>query len=114
MTDNYLNGIPAGSINEVYLYNALVSQKISFDYQVPIMGGRWSPFGQVVDFVCYLPYAQPVQVFGPHWHTGHLGALDGLKLALLENYYRRPVLVVWSTEIESQEQADQWVRSHIR
>ena len=109
-----LGGVKAGSVNEVYLYEALTQLKIPFDYQVPIMGGRWSPFGQVVDFVCYLPFAQPVQVFGPHWHTGHLGALDSLKLALLEQYYRRPVLVAWSYEIDTPEMALAWARAKVR
>lgn len=111
--DTYLNGIQAGSNTEVFMYYGLTKLEIRFDYQVPLFGGRSVAGGQVLDFLAYIPYTQPIQTMGPYWHTGHLGAADAYKLARISNYYNRECLVVWSYDVLSVEDAIGWIKKNI-
>ena len=110
--DTILGGVQAGSVTEVYIYNALAKYEIPFDYQVPLFGGKSVSGGQVLDFLVYIPYKQPIQTMGPHWHTGHLGVNDAFKLARISSYYGRETLVVWSFQVDSQEDGFNWVKKN--
>lgn len=92
---------------------ALWKYKVTFEYQVSIRGGMLFRGGQVVDFICYLPTAVPLQVFGEHWHKGQLAAEDQLNLAILGEYYGREPIVLWGSELATQEQANQVVKERL-
>lgn len=92
---------------------ALWKYKVTFEYQVSIRGGSLFRGGQTVDFLCYLPTAVPLQVFGEHWHQGQLAAEDQLNLAILGEYYGREPVVLWGSELGTQEMTDQVVKQRL-
>jgi hypothetical protein len=88
---------------------ALGMLRIDFAYQVGIMGGRRFAGGQVVDFVLYIPWAQPVQVFGQYWHSGD----EVFSLANIQRVYGRPALVAWDYELRSIRDAVAWIKRSV-
>ena len=62
-------GQTAGSTNEYNVAVALGKLKLTFSYQVPILGGRNFRGGAVIDFmVNTVPVPTPVWVQGDYWH----------------------------------------------
>jgi|GEM_PF-2496475 len=64
-----VQGRTAGSLNEYNVAIALGMLKLTFEYQVPIMGGRNFRGGSVIDFMVHtVPIPTPVWVQGDYWH----------------------------------------------
>lgn len=95
-----IQGIAPGSKEEWRLAMALSQAGIQYRYQVPIYGGNLRG-GQIVDFVAYIPYPQPVQVFGEHWHPGELDDQERFNLARIEQIYGRPAKIFWASDLTS-------------
>lgn len=110
-TGSSVFGIPVGSKEEYRVAVALDKMKIPFDYQVPVYGGRSLRGGQVIDFVLYLPYGQPLQVFGEYWHRNEMSQKDRLNLSRIEQVYRRECWVVWAEQLQTQRQADETIEN---
>lgn len=98
---------------EVYFANALLKNKIDFYFQYLIGRNRGLRGAIVVDFVIRRPFYQPIEIYGEYWHKGQLGADDRLKLAIEASYFGRETIVIWATELESQEEADMYVKTKI-
>jgi len=92
---------------------ALSKFGVDYRYQVSYFGGRWFRGGQVIDFVVYNPWPQPVQVYGEYWHTGQLGSEDTLKLARIRLVFGRDAIILWGNELQDQEQANRTVRAKV-
>lgn len=76
---------------ELIVYDWLTQKGISFDYQVPLGGGRTTKFGQVLDFAVYGGgdvSAWPVQ--GDYWHErAEVKASDEMdKIQALASYIK--------------------------
>jgi len=108
-----IQGRRAGSREEWRLAQALIERRIPFDYQVSVFGGTRVRGGQVIDFIVYVPFAQPVQVFGAYYHSNYQSGEEWLGLRMIERRYRRPVIIIWDYDLESVEEARQAVRSKI-
>lgn len=98
---------------EVYIALALEKYRIKFDYQYALFQTPGVRGSIIVDFVLHNPFAQPLEVYGEHWHTGKLSADDRLKLQLTQKHFKREVLIVWDYECDDQDKANQWVRGHV-
>lgn len=104
-----IQGETPDSWQEVYFAFALEKYKIPYEYQWFIgKGGLRGTI--VVDFVLSLPFRQPVEIFGRHWHEGELGADDRMKLSIEAQYFGRETIVIWSDELPDQDAADEYVR----
>lgn len=112
-TPGPVQGVTPGSLEEWRVAVALDRLKIAFRYQVPVNGGRLLRGGQVVDFVVYNPFAQPVEVKGEHWHLGALGVDDPLKDQIEAMIYGRLPIILWAVELQTLEMAYQTVRRKI-
>jgi len=99
---------------EYRLAQALYKNKLEFIFQFPILGGRRVAGGMVVDFLVYTPFSVPVEVFGEYWHGTYLRGKDKIKIAILENYFKREVKIAWSGDLETDEMAMNWVRSNLK
>lgn len=108
-----VQGRQAGSREEWRLAQALNERRIPFQYQVSVFGGTRVRGGQVIDFVVYLPYAQPVQVFGAYYHSNYKSAEERFGVSRIEQRYGRPVIIIWDYDLESVEEARQAVRRKI-
>ena len=93
------------SLNELMVGTALDRAGIDYLFQVSYWGGRTVRGGQVLDFLVFTPFELPLQVFGEYWHEGQLGSKDKLKLALLEQFFGRDIVVIWSNESMTVEDA---------
>lgn len=109
-----IQGRRPGSREEWRVAQALNKLHVRYRYQVGLFGSRRLRGSQVLDFLVYNPYPQPLQVFGEYWHPGELDPQERLQLIQLENYYRRPVIVLWARDLADQELADQAVREALR
>lgn len=107
-----VQGKQPDSWQEVYFAAALDKHKIPYIFQYVLFKRRFLRGAVVVDFVLYNPFAQPVEIFGRHWHEGAMGVGDKLKLELERKYFGRETIVVWSDEIATPEMAEQYVKSH--
>jgi hypothetical protein len=99
-----IRGREAGSINEVYVAQALDRLKFDYMYQVAI-GNPQVRGAVIIDFVVMAPFPQPLEVYGNYWHTGQLGSDDKLKLAIEEQKYGRETIIVWGDETDTPEKA---------
>ena len=107
-----LRGLKASS----YEYNfgmALEHFGVDYLFQVSYWGGRDIRGGQVLDFLVWNPFEQPVQIFGEYWHEGQLGSQDKFKLALLEQHFNKKVLIYWGPDVGTYEDALETVRREI-
>ena len=93
------------SYNELMVGTALERAGLDFLFQVNYWSGRSIRGGQVLDFLVFAPFETPVQVFGEYWHEGQLGSKDKLKLAILEQFFGRDIVVIWSNESRTVEEA---------
>ena len=71
----FIRGIKAGSKEELWVSLALEKIEITtgwtWEYQIPIYGGRQLAGGQVVDFLVQTPGRPTVlDPMGKYWHTG--------------------------------------------
>jgi hypothetical protein len=89
---------------------ALWRFEVRFDYQVWIRGGTRLRGGQILDFLTYIPYPQPLQVFGDYWHRVQLRSEDRFKLAVLRQIYHVEPLVLWGRWLQTQQQTNEAVR----
>lgn len=117
MSDQILiQGIAAGSTNEVNVAYALSKLELQFDYQYVygIYGVRGS---QIIDFLVYtVPKPTPLFVHGRYWHTGKRATEDKLKMAELESQTHRfwdtPV-IIWEEDCETVDDAIEAVRKEL-
>jgi len=107
-----VHGIEA-NIPEYNVALALDKFKIPYEFQVWIRGGRTLRGGLVVDFVVYNPFEQPVEIFGEYWHSGQLGADDRLKLIMEFKQYKKQTIIIWGSEAETPELAENAVRTKL-
>lgn len=87
---------------------------LSFEYQVPELGG-WAPGGTIIDFVVYKAGAlRPIALFvdGARWHAGAKAPYDQIKRSRLENERGYEVMVI-EDEAESAESARVWIKENI-
>lgn len=108
-----VQGRRAGSHNEAYVAAALDKWKIRYDYQVPLVGGTSERGGIVLDFLCYMPWQQPVEVQAGIWHKGARGQYDFLKLAIEENIFKVKVVEFFEHESNSYEAAVRAVKEKL-
>lgn len=105
-----IKGKRAGSREEWRLAVAMDRARIPYDYQVSVYGGRRFAGGQVIDFVAFIPFPQPIQVFGVYWHSRRDEAFS---LANIQRIYRRPALVAWDYELTSIQDATSWLQRKV-
>lgn len=110
-TGGQVQGIPIGSKEEWRVALALEKHGVQFAYQQSIYGGRALRGGQVVDFILYLPYAQPLQVFGNYWHRNEMSQRDSFNLERIRQVFRRECWVLWAEQLQTQAQADEAIAS---
>ena len=106
-----INGLRPGSREEWRVAVAGWTLKIPFDYQVEIRGGVRVRGGQGIDFVFHTPFATPVFVMGRYWHR--MDAEEQLKVMIAEQYFHRRVVLLWDSELSTQEQAINTVRERL-
>lgn len=101
------------SSNEYYVALSLEKHKVNYRFQVPIYGGRQIRGGIIVDFTivgtAHTPMITPVEVFGEHWHTGTLAGEDSFKLAVEQQYFKVPPIILWGNETSDEEIAERTV-----
>lgn len=110
-------GKKASSKEEWRIAIALDKVGLSYEYQLPIGGGRSVRGGMVLDFLVYTkPLPTPLLVQGKYWHTGRKGRFDPFNEAriksLLGGRSSQPK-EVWDYEIPNQSLADSWVRRNL-
>ena len=108
-----IQGRQPDSIEEARVANALDKYHVDYIYQYPIMGGRRVRGGQIVDFLLRNPFPTPLQVFGEYWHKAELSAGATLGLVILRNYFGRDPVVLWGSELETQEEANETIRRKV-
>jgi hypothetical protein len=84
---------------------ALDRFKVNYQYQVPIRGGNLLRGGQLLDFLLFIPTAQPLQVFGDYWHRAQLKNFDRFKLAIIQQIYGVEPEIIWGSEVQTQAEA---------
>lgn len=89
------------TLNEYNVGIALTKHGREYLFQVSYWGGRSIRGGQVLDFLIFTPFEEPLQVFGNYWHEGQLSSEDKYKIALLEQFLNRDLLIVWGRESET-------------
>lgn len=104
-----IHGVQAGSKEEWRFYKSLIKYDIAFQYQVAIDGGRNVPGGQVVDFVLYIPYTQPVFIHGVYWHKDT--DENRFKFDRATQEFGREPDIVWDYEIPDQGACDSLVKA---
>uniref|UniRef100_A0A6M3KTR4 Uncharacterized protein n=1 Tax=viral metagenome TaxID=1070528 RepID=A0A6M3KTR4_9ZZZZ len=108
-----IHGQVPGSTEEWRVAVALERYKIDYSYQVPLFGGRL-PGGQILDFVVYIPFPTPLQVFGKYWHSTQTSGAESLAVAALMRYYEREPIIIWDYEIPDQEEANKVVKERVK
>lgn len=87
---------------------------VEFRYQVPVMGGSMVRGGQILDFLLLLPPSPiPLQVHGNYWHRAQLKNEDRFKHQLLQQQYGIEPIILWGSELQTQEEANARVREVI-
>lgn len=108
-----IQGMAPMSVQEWRLAVALGKFDIQYEYQVQINSSRFVRGAQIVDFVAYVPFKVPIQVFGAYWHRGQLDPEETLDLAVIENYFQHEVVIFWDYDLASQSAADTAVKEKI-
>jgi len=110
-TMGLIQGRTSGSYPEWLVAMALWKLKVPFRYQVPVMGGRGTEGGQVLDFlISSAPQDIPLQVYGRRWHSGGFAIGDLFKLQQIERYYKHKAVIIWDDQLPNEEQALSAVR----
>lgn len=107
-----IHGSVPGSVEEWRVAVALWRYKVDFSYQVPLFGAHLRG-GQILDFVVYIPFPTPLQVFGEYWHSGQARGAESLAIAALVRYYGREPIIIWDYEIPDQEEAYKVVKERV-
>lgn len=107
-----VKGLKASSY-EFYFAMALEKYGVEYLFQVWYWGGRTVRGGQVLDFLLFTPFEQPVQVYGEYWHKGQMASEDKYKIAILEQFFQREVLILWGPDVGTYEDALKTVRNKI-
>jgi len=84
----------------------LEKKKMDFIFQYEIAGGTAVRGGILVDVVAFVPWAQPIEIFGEHWHESEITGEERLRLARIEEVFKREVIVLWGKDLESDEETD--------
>ena len=112
----YIQGMTAGSQNEVNVSVALTMLKLEYEYQyiVGLAGVRGS---QIVDFLVHTsPKPTPLFVHGEYWHSGKKAVEDQMKLAELwsrmRNVWDEP-LIIWGEDSETIDDAYNWLKKEL-
>jgi hypothetical protein len=113
-TVGLIQGKPPRSIEEWRVAVALWLYEVRFDYQVWLRGGTLLRGGQILDFLVYIPYPVPLQVFGEYWHHGQMGSEDHFKLAILRQMFNIEPIVLWGRFLQTQEETNQIVREALK
>lgn len=95
-----IQGIKPASMNEWWVYRALMRLGYDVTYQYPLYGGRDVRGGQVLDFVVWTR-PKPIAIFvgtAGYWHTGARALEDEIKKSQAE---RAGFLVVDLSEMET-------------
>lgn len=73
------------------------------DIQTPILGGRNTRGGQVIDFVLYRPSPLPIEANGNYWHRD----AEAEYLATVEAWGEFGVepVIIWGSEAENDDMA---------
>lgn len=90
--------------NEYNVAQALDHLEIEFLFQVSYWGGRVLG-GQVLDFLCFLPFPTPVQVYGNYWHSGQLSNKDRYNEIQIASVFGIAPIIIWGNESETVEDA---------
>lgn len=98
---------------EFFVANALDKMKLPFIFQYELFGGAYIRGGVLIDFLVKAPFAIPVEVFGNYWHTGQFDEDDKMRMARIQDYFKREVVIFWGSELETQEMADKAVREKL-
>ena len=109
-----INDRVPGSREEWRVAKALWYLEIDFHYQVVVKGGTDVRGGQVLDFLLFIPFPRPAQVYGEYWHKGQLSSEERLKTAVIEQIYGYEPFEWWGIDLETDEEALETVRNDLR
>jgi hypothetical protein len=98
---------------EYRVAKALDLYKIPYRFQVDVLGGRRVRGGYVIDFIVENPIQTAVEVLGEYWHRDQMKSDDALKMAIIQQMFGRPVIQLWGGELQTQDAANNAVRSKI-
>ena len=101
------------TLNEYNVSLAFDRLRIEYIFQFAPWGDYGSRGQYVVDFALKSPLWQPVEVFGDYWHTGQLGAEDKIRLALIGDYFKKDVIILWGRDTQTFEDALRTVRKEL-
>jgi hypothetical protein len=105
-----IQGMTPMSIEEWRIAVGLDKMKLPFKYQVPLKGG-YIRGGYLLDFLVFNPFAIPMPVFGAeYWHPSQISENDKLMLIYLQRYYGVLPVIAWGTNLQTQRQADEFLR----
>lgn len=99
---------------EYYFSLALDRLRIPYRFQFGLFGPAGLRGSVKVDFLCFLPFSQPVEILGTRWHTGALGADDALRMARIQAYFKRAPIGIWDYDLETPEEAYLTTRKVLR
>ncbi len=103
-----------GSSLEQRIYNALLAvgwRRDAIEIQTPILGGRSTKGGQVLDFVVYRPTPVPICANGEYFHRDD--GVEFIKTAqVMEQYGIMPV-IIWGEEAQTPDQAEAVVLARV-
>lgn len=103
-TGNQVQGRDA-SANEFNVAWALDRMKKPYIFQYAPFGVQGIKGQYIVDFLVLGAIVTPLEVFGEYWHGGKLSSADKLRLWILEQYFKREIVVVWGEESETRDKA---------
>ena len=106
-----VHGRLVDSKEEYMLAVALDRAGIDYHYQVPLFGGQGELGGIGVDFVCFIPWAVPVEVFGEYFHRDD-NKLK-LRLGMLFDWFKQQPVVFWDYEMPDQAAVDALVKDRL-
>jgi hypothetical protein len=112
--NNYLVQGSWASKEEYYFSLALDRLRIPYQFQFSLWMGNLRRGGVKIDFLVFIPYRQPVEILGTHWHTGSLGKDDPWRLARIRAHFKRDVIEIWDYDLETPDEAYITARQKLR
>lgn len=107
-----IQGHRPGSIQELWISQALDRHKVEYIFQYQIAGGLRLRGGLVVDF--YLKKRQNgLEYYGDYWHEGEMAGEDLLRIKALEDHFGQKPFILWSHEADTREAVFTWVKRNI-
>lgn len=106
------------STEEALVARALDKLKHSYMFQFQVFTITGVKGSYVLDFLITstVPFSTPLEVFGEHWHSGDITREDQLRLERIEFELGPNInetVIVWGSEAQSQEDADEIVRRKV-